>query len=105
MAEGASEQAAAIEETTSSVEEIASMIKQSAGNADEARNLADSACKTAGTGRTTPPEASAPLERESEMAAFQAWLFRRFLPRHRDAHDGVPVPHCRAGVPSGPPGA
>ena len=42
MADGASEQAASIEETSSSLEEMSSMTKQNADNARQAKALVDS---------------------------------------------------------------
>ncbi len=49
-AQGGSEQAATIEETTSSVEQMASMCRQNASNADEAKGLAATARTSAESG-------------------------------------------------------
>ncbi|MBT3202027.1 MAG: hypothetical protein HN350_19165 [Phycisphaerales bacterium] len=50
LAQGASEQAASIEETTASIEEMSSMTKQNAINANEAKSLAGSATAAAEKG-------------------------------------------------------
>ncbi len=52
MAEGANQQAAAIEETSSSLEEMASMTKRNADSARGAKTLADEARQTADVGAT-----------------------------------------------------
>ncbi len=53
LADGASSQAASLEEVTASLQELTSMSRQSAGHTNEARTLADESRKTAAAGVVT----------------------------------------------------
>ncbi|KKM26412.1 hypothetical protein LCGC14_1585060 [marine sediment metagenome] len=61
-AQGASEQAATIQETTSSVEQMASMCRQNAANADEAKGLAAAARASAENGTEAMARMSAAID-------------------------------------------
>ncbi|HEY9173895.1 MAG TPA: methyl-accepting chemotaxis protein, partial [Verrucomicrobiae bacterium] len=61
LAEGASEQAASLEETSASLEEIASMTQRNAGNAATARELTTKARTAADTGTTDMQEMTAAM--------------------------------------------
>ncbi len=62
LADGASEQAAAIEQTTASMEEMSAMTKQNADNADQADTLMKTALGVIGTADTSMTEISTSME-------------------------------------------
>ena len=69
MAEGASEQAASIEETSSSLEEMSSMTKQNAENAGQANNLMKEANQVVGKANTSMTELTKSMEEIMQTTA------------------------------------
>jgi methyl-accepting chemotaxis protein len=69
LAEGSSEQAAAVEETSASLEEMSSMIHSTANNALQAKNMASEAQNAAQSGTATMGEMTAAMKAIEQSSA------------------------------------
>ena len=76
LAEGSSEQAASVEETSSNLEEMAAMIRQSSSNADKANELASEACARAEKGGAAMLRMSQAIDQIKKSADESAKIVR-----------------------------